>query len=273
MMFVEDHWESYEEPTLAHLRRPRRARHAVPAAHRPRAGPAVGTVHGRGHRPGRPVRRPADGRLQLDPDGRAAHPADRRHRARVPARADQPATSRGCSASRCPASAGHLLEYRLGQQGHDAMGFAVHVPHYLAQTDYPEAAELLLTSLSTATGLLLATDDLRESAAGRAGRGRPADRRERGRRRAGRVAGAAVRRVHPRPHRRQPAGRRPARCRRPRSWAPSWSGSSPTSPTRPATNPTSRPLPASPRHPADRGLETGDRRRNTARVGDDDATH
>ena len=44
-----------------------------------------------------------------------------------------------------PASAGHLLEYRLGQQGHDAIGFAAHVPHYLAQTEYPEAAELLLT--------------------------------------------------------------------------------------------------------------------------------
>ncbi len=40
-----------------------------------------------------------------------------------------------------PGSAGHLLEYRLGQQGHDAMGFAVHVPHYLAQTEFPQAAE------------------------------------------------------------------------------------------------------------------------------------
>jgi PAC2 family len=64
-----------------------------------------------------------------------------------------------------PASAGHLLEYRLGQAGRDAVGFAVHVPHYLAQTDYPAAAELLLTSVSKATGLLLPTDDLREAAA------------------------------------------------------------------------------------------------------------
>jgi predicted ATP-grasp superfamily ATP-dependent carboligase len=63
-----------------------------------------------------------------------------------------------------PASAGHLLEYRLGQQGRDAIGFAVHVPHYLAQTDYPAAAELLLTSISKATGLLLPTDDLRQAA-------------------------------------------------------------------------------------------------------------
>jgi hypothetical protein len=63
-----------------------------------------------------------------------------------------------------PASAGHLLEYRLGQAGRDAVGFAVHVPHYLAQTDYPAAAELLLTSISKATGLLLPTDELRTAA-------------------------------------------------------------------------------------------------------------
>jgi hypothetical protein len=35
-----------------------------------------------------------------------------------------------------PASAGHLLEYRLGQAGLDAAGFAVAVPHYLADTAY-----------------------------------------------------------------------------------------------------------------------------------------
>ncbi len=62
-----------------------------------------------------------------------------------------------------PASAANLLEYRLGQQGLDAMGFAVHVPHYLAQAEYPPAAETLLTSISKATGLLLPTEGLRES--------------------------------------------------------------------------------------------------------------
>ena len=60
-----------------------------------------------------------------------------------------------------PGSAGHLLEYRLGQQGHDAMGFAVHVPHYLAQTDFPAGRRAALTSLSRTTGLLLPTDALR----------------------------------------------------------------------------------------------------------------
>jgi predicted ATP-grasp superfamily ATP-dependent carboligase len=63
-----------------------------------------------------------------------------------------------------PGSAGNLLEYRLGQAGHDAMGFAVHVPHYLAQTAYPVAAQELLASVSRATGLMLSTADLRSAA-------------------------------------------------------------------------------------------------------------
>jgi len=63
-----------------------------------------------------------------------------------------------------PGAAGHLLEYRLGQQGKDAMGFAVHVPHYLAQSEYPAAAERLLVAVSKATGLLLPTEELRIAA-------------------------------------------------------------------------------------------------------------
>jgi predicted ATP-grasp superfamily ATP-dependent carboligase len=62
-----------------------------------------------------------------------------------------------------PGSAGHLLEFRLGEKGHDAMGFAAHVPHYLAQAEYPPAAEQLLTSVSKSTGLLLPTEGLRQS--------------------------------------------------------------------------------------------------------------
>jgi len=42
-----------------------------------------------------------------------------------------------------PSSVSNLLEYRMAQHGHDAVGFTVHVPHYLAQTDYPAAAEAL----------------------------------------------------------------------------------------------------------------------------------
>ncbi len=63
-----------------------------------------------------------------------------------------------------PGSAAHLLEFRLGQHGRDAVGFAVHVPHYLAQTAYPTAAEVLLQSVSRATGLLLPADALAAAA-------------------------------------------------------------------------------------------------------------
>jgi len=54
-----------------------------------------------------------------------------------------------------PGSVGNLLEYRLGQAGHDAMGFAVHVPHYLAQAEYPDAALVLLESVAKAADLTL----------------------------------------------------------------------------------------------------------------------
>jgi hypothetical protein len=63
-----------------------------------------------------------------------------------------------------PASIGGLLEFRLGESGHDAMGYAAHVPHYLAQTTYPAAAELLLDSVSASTGLALPTGELSEAA-------------------------------------------------------------------------------------------------------------
>lgn len=64
-----------------------------------------------------------------------------------------------------PASAASLLELRMGQAGHEAMGFAVHVPHYLTQTDYPEAAQTLLSHLSDASGLSLPLDQLTTASA------------------------------------------------------------------------------------------------------------
>jgi len=64
-----------------------------------------------------------------------------------------------------PASVGNLLEFRLGETGHDALGYAAHVPHYLAQATYPAAAELLLDSVSRSTGLALPTGQLRDAAA------------------------------------------------------------------------------------------------------------
>lgn len=63
-----------------------------------------------------------------------------------------------------PASVSALLELRLGEAGHDAIGFAVHVPHYLARTEYPESARGLLTDLMGASGLALPTEGLRPAA-------------------------------------------------------------------------------------------------------------
>jgi hypothetical protein len=54
---------------------------------------------------------------------------------------------------RIPASAMSLLELRLGEWGHDAMGFVAHVPHYVANLDYPAASVRLLESVEVVTGL------------------------------------------------------------------------------------------------------------------------
>ncbi|MEV4508856.1 PAC2 family protein [Dactylosporangium sp. NPDC049525] len=63
-----------------------------------------------------------------------------------------------------PGSVGNLLEFRIGQQDRDAFGFAVHVPHYVAQAEFPSAAEKLLGCVSEATGLQLPTEDLHAAA-------------------------------------------------------------------------------------------------------------
>jgi hypothetical protein len=60
-----------------------------------------------------------------------------------------------------PSSAQSLLEYRLGQWGHDAAGYVVHVPHYLAQIDYPTAALALIDALVDRTGLSVDVETLR----------------------------------------------------------------------------------------------------------------
>jgi predicted ATP-grasp superfamily ATP-dependent carboligase len=62
-----------------------------------------------------------------------------------------------------PGSISGLLEFRIGEAGWDAVGFAAYVPHYLAQTAYPTASVTLLESLVKATGLHLPDESLRES--------------------------------------------------------------------------------------------------------------
>ena len=63
-----------------------------------------------------------------------------------------------------PASVSALLEYRLGSWGHDAMGFAVHVPHYLVQSAFPRASQVALEHVERSTGLELDTAGLEEAA-------------------------------------------------------------------------------------------------------------
>jgi predicted ATP-grasp superfamily ATP-dependent carboligase len=60
-----------------------------------------------------------------------------------------------------PASVAALIEYRLGAEGYDALGFAVHVPHYLAQAEYPQSAVTALDAISLSTGLIFPMDELR----------------------------------------------------------------------------------------------------------------
>ncbi len=62
-----------------------------------------------------------------------------------------------------PGNVSGLLEYRLGQAGLDAMGFAAHVPHYLTQSTYPAAALVLLDAITKATDLVLPATTLTES--------------------------------------------------------------------------------------------------------------
>jgi hypothetical protein len=54
---------------------------------------------------------------------------------------------------RVPSSAQSLLELRLGEWGHDATGFVAHIPHYLAQFDYPQAALALVEAVERVAGL------------------------------------------------------------------------------------------------------------------------
>ena len=65
---------------------------------------------------------------------------------------------------RVPASVQALLEVRLGEWGHAALGYTVHIPHYLAQMDYPVAAIALVENLERGGRLLVDTSDLKVAA-------------------------------------------------------------------------------------------------------------
>ncbi|MET9509334.1 PAC2 family protein [Streptomyces flavidovirens] len=54
-----------------------------------------------------------------------------------------------------PGSAESLVEFRLEESGHDVLGVAAHVPHYVARSSYPDAALTVLEAITAATGLVL----------------------------------------------------------------------------------------------------------------------
>lgn len=64
-----------------------------------------------------------------------------------------------------PASLSALLELRLGEQGRTAQGYAVHVPHYIAQAKFPSAAVAAMEAMAQVTGLALPVDELRPAMA------------------------------------------------------------------------------------------------------------
>ena len=68
---------------------------------------------------------------------------------------------------RVPSSAQVLVELRLGDWGHDAQGFVAHIPHYLAQLDYPHASVALLEQVELAGRLTIDLADLQAEAAER----------------------------------------------------------------------------------------------------------
>ncbi len=163
MLFVEDHWESYDDPTLAlHA-----LRDDAGTGYLLLSGPEpdlqwerfIAAVTGLIERLGV--------RLTV---GMTAIPMAVPHTRPVGVtahgtRADLTADYHPwLSKVQVPASVGNLLEFRLGRAGHDAAGFAAHVPHYLAQNEYPAAAEVLLTAVSRLSGLALSTAALGEAA-------------------------------------------------------------------------------------------------------------
>ncbi|SNY60447.1 proteasome assembly chaperone family protein [Paractinoplanes atraurantiacus] len=163
MIFVEDHWESYEEPTLAlHLVRDQLGTEFLLLT-----GPEPDLQWERFITAVIALTERFGVRVTV---GLNAIPMAVPHTR--PGSVTAHATDKSLLGDRepwlqrvqVPGSVGGLLEFRLGEAGHSAMGYAAHVPHYLAQTTYPAAAELLLDSLSSGTGLALPTGDLREAA-------------------------------------------------------------------------------------------------------------
>ena len=163
MIFVRDHWESYAAPALELHR-------LTDADGRPYlllAGPEPDVQWERFSAAVLGLVRRLDVRLTA---GLEAIPMGVPHTrpTGVTAHASRPELVAGyepwVATVQVPGAATNLLELRLGESGHDAMGFAAHVPHYLSQVDYPAAAVALLGAVARAGGLRLPTAALDEAA-------------------------------------------------------------------------------------------------------------
>jgi hypothetical protein len=162
MLFVQDHWESYEAPTLEIVQvldqggTPYLLLHgSEPDVMWERFAAAIGQLV-----------ELLEIRLTV---GTNAIPMAVPHTrpVGVTAHAARPELISGyqpwVATVQVPGSAAHLIEHRLAMAGHDSMGFAVHVPHYLAQAGYPPAAEALIGAVARATGLSLPLGSLPEA--------------------------------------------------------------------------------------------------------------
>ncbi|MEI8231120.1 MAG: PAC2 family protein, partial [Actinomycetes bacterium] len=61
-----------------------------------------------------------------------------------------------------PGNIMHLLEYRMSEAGTPTTGFVLLIPHYLSDSQYPQAAVSGLELISSHLGLVFPTDDLRD---------------------------------------------------------------------------------------------------------------
>ena len=148
MSFVRDHYEAYDAPRLV-----------VRLLH-----DAGGTPYLLLYGPEPDTRWEAFGRAVLEVVERSASPgswawARCRWRSRTPGRSRSPTTPTGPSCSpaepvarraadpqQCPSTARRAAE----KWGHDALGFVAHIPHYLAQLEYPRASVALLEQVELA---------------------------------------------------------------------------------------------------------------------------
>ncbi|TDW74355.1 PAC2 family protein [Curtobacterium sp. PhB25] len=65
--------------------------------------------------------------------------------------------------TQAPANVLHLVEHRLASTGEQVTGLVLLVPHYLSDTEFPDAAVAALSGIAAATGLIFPTDALREA--------------------------------------------------------------------------------------------------------------